>query len=61
MIDIRQSTIRCDKCGDLGYFQLDWSLIRLPENWLYRTRSFNEDGSPSEVQVVCSKACAGIE
>jgi hypothetical protein len=61
MIDIKQSTIRCDKCGKLGHFQLDWSLIKLPKDWLYRTRSFATDDSPSEVQIVCSKACAGIE
>lgn len=55
MIVIKQIEITCDNCKEVSNMRLDWSNFRLPEGWMYRTRSFEEDDKPSDINIICKK------
>ena len=52
MIKAKQIQVACDTCKDINFMRLDWSIFRLPEGWLFRTRSYNCDDSPSDVEII---------
>ena len=54
MLDVKQIVVTCDECSKKVYMRLDWSEFRLPKDWRYRTKSFDCDNSPSNIQIVCN-------
>ena len=59
MLRLNQTLITCDACKKGDYIYLDaWNTLRLPKGWKYRTRSWNDEKRPEEIQVVCSDECA---
>ncbi len=58
MLEVKQINVICDFCQASESMRLNWSEFKLPSGWQFRTRSWNDDNRPEEIQIRC-KACSG--
>ena len=54
-MNVEQIKVTCDKCGAIESMRLDYSNFVLPKGWAFRTRSFNLDDRPDDIEIICKE------